>query len=446
MKTTIHKFSLYKYTECDALEEYLEEMALKGWILRDINTYLTFEKAEPQKLIYSVEVFEKASIFDTRVEDKSKEYIDYCQEAGWQFVCSVGKFHVFVSTSDNCVPIETDETLKYHTIKKSMLKQNACQWFVLPLILLLNIGTQYFYSFEVFIASSFSVLLLLILIFYLILIGSQIISFCIWCRWARKNLASGQALPSYNQNDLKRRSRIRMIPTLLTLVLAIGMAIVSFIEADYYFAWFLLLVVVVSVLIWGVFILLQKMKLSRPANIALPIIIGISVSGVFLTLCIAFAVASSHENPKVYVEGNTLSVVGRSEIPLKLEDLGISPNKYRDTNKNIYRSIFAKYITYDDNTSNQIGVSDKSINYSIFESKYDFIINHYVNYRLNRYEVYKPSDASIWGAQKAFQTEHSYGYLVVYNHCVLEFRCDKAINSDMIKIIEKKLNLKEYVK
>jgi len=107
MKTTLRKFFVFKYTECDALKEYLEEMAQKGWLLKDINTYLTFEKAEPQKLIYSVEVFEKASIFDTRVEEKAKEYIDYCHEAGWQFVCSVGKTHVFVATDENAIPIET---------------------------------------------------------------------------------------------------------------------------------------------------------------------------------------------------------------------------------------------------------------------------------------------------------------------------------------------------
>lgn len=374
------------------------------------------------------------------------EYIDYCQEAGWYFVCNKEKIHIFVTADQNAIPIETDENLKYQAIKKGTLKQYALQWFVLPLILLFNSGIQYFHNYELFIASTLSILTLVILIFFFIILGSQIISFCIWCKRAKRNLANGKTLPSYNQNDLKRRSKIRILLVVLALVIAISVGIVSFINSDYFSGWLLFIMVGVTALTWGVTNWYQKKKLDRASNIVLPVVLGLSIAGVFMFSSIAFTIASSHENPKVYVEGNTFSIVGRSEIPLKLEDLGIVPQKYRDTNKNSYKSVFAKYIIYEDTTSNQIGSDDKSVKYCIFESNYDFIINHYVNYQMGKsYENYKPSDASIWNTRKVFYSDKTHSYMVIYKHCVLIVGSDLTLNENALTTVKEKLNIKQYM-
>ena len=62
--------------ECKALEAYLEEKALSGWMLDDIVCgFLIFKKNKPQKRKFAVDIF----------TDKDKdEYIEYCEAAGWK--------------------------------------------------------------------------------------------------------------------------------------------------------------------------------------------------------------------------------------------------------------------------------------------------------------------------------------------------------------------------
>jgi len=119
------------------LQAYLEDMALQGWKLTDYNTFLYFEKIEPQKLHYSVALFPKASAYDTVPSPETEEWLEYCRAGGWQFVCSCwGITHIFVSDSSNPVPIETDAHLKLHTWTQSQLKHLIPLLFLSAFILL----------------------------------------------------------------------------------------------------------------------------------------------------------------------------------------------------------------------------------------------------------------------------------------------------------------------
>ena len=104
------------------LKEYLEDMALQGWNLTECNYFLSFEKIEPQKLHYSIELFPKASMYDAIPAPETEEWLEYCRAGGWQLVGSYHMIHIFVSDLPNPVPIETDERLKLQTWKRSQLK------------------------------------------------------------------------------------------------------------------------------------------------------------------------------------------------------------------------------------------------------------------------------------------------------------------------------------
>ena len=54
-------FGNFRYRECDNLALYLEKMAREGWIFRDWRLGMVFEKEEPQKLEYAVEVFSEGN-------------------------------------------------------------------------------------------------------------------------------------------------------------------------------------------------------------------------------------------------------------------------------------------------------------------------------------------------------------------------------------------------
>lgn len=81
-------FFIYSPYECTAVEEYLEMMAEKGWLLESIYEYFfKFKRIEPKKLKYSVEACRRLSIYDEEDTEKSREYREYCIAAGWNYVC-----------------------------------------------------------------------------------------------------------------------------------------------------------------------------------------------------------------------------------------------------------------------------------------------------------------------------------------------------------------------
>ena len=55
----------FSYRECDAMKEYLEQMAEKGWYLKELGAWMVFEQGIPGKLRYAVHVFAKGSEYDT---------------------------------------------------------------------------------------------------------------------------------------------------------------------------------------------------------------------------------------------------------------------------------------------------------------------------------------------------------------------------------------------
>ena len=78
--------------ECVAAEEYLELMAEAGWLLQAVKgPFLKFERLYPQKIKYSVDILHKVSMFDRKDSDVALEYRDYCQTAGWTYLCQKGK-------------------------------------------------------------------------------------------------------------------------------------------------------------------------------------------------------------------------------------------------------------------------------------------------------------------------------------------------------------------
>ncbi len=78
---TLKKFRIIRPEKLENTEEYLGKMAEKGWMLQSIkggNTFV-FEKCEPKKVKFSVEIIYDGSYFDTCPTEKNEEYIDMCE-------------------------------------------------------------------------------------------------------------------------------------------------------------------------------------------------------------------------------------------------------------------------------------------------------------------------------------------------------------------------------
>ncbi len=93
-----------------AMEVYLEDMALRGWMLKETNLfYATFEKITPRKMHFTVDVFEIPKYRGEKDPVEAKEYRDLCEAAGWHFIDGKGYLHFFYSEAEKRPkPIQTD--------------------------------------------------------------------------------------------------------------------------------------------------------------------------------------------------------------------------------------------------------------------------------------------------------------------------------------------------
>ena len=137
---TCKKFFSFQLYEYAAIENFLSDMAMEGWMVQRIvkkigGAIFTFHEIEPKKINFTVDICDKASANETLRSEGTMEYIEYCQEAGWNLVCSCGKIQVFFSNNEKSIPIHTDYNLILKIINKGMLSWFLYSFFTIFLIL-----------------------------------------------------------------------------------------------------------------------------------------------------------------------------------------------------------------------------------------------------------------------------------------------------------------------
>ena len=67
-------------------------------------------------------MLDKVSIFDHKDSDVALEYREYCQAAGWNYVCQEGKIQIFYTEGDKeIISIHTDEDEKFKAVFKCFI-------------------------------------------------------------------------------------------------------------------------------------------------------------------------------------------------------------------------------------------------------------------------------------------------------------------------------------
>ncbi len=401
-KNELKQYMPFQLNECEAVKEHLEDMALKGWKLKKIQTFFYYEKIEPQRLNYAVEVLPKASVYATAPSDYAKEYIEYCREAGWDFICYYGQVNVFVSESTNTIPIETDEKAKYKTIVKGILKLNAINWFILPVLFSVSFifGMM---NYSLFITSELSLLSLLFYIIYLIFIAAQFTSFIIWTVIQRHRLKNGLSIKHISKKDQKLRTKIRMIPLVLTLSIIIYMIFQSFLQNDTTTAFSLILIILLPLVIYMFLHFLQNGAYSKNKNIFMRLCLG-------LCLCLI-----------VGIFGDLLATL-RQPKPMP---------EYLQTRTE-------KNILVDISESHQALDNGRTVRITVFKSKYDIIINQYLFFETH--DLFFLGDCPIqkdqpeWGAISVIETK--YMLYLEYTDSVISFYSDVEYSQAFINEIK----------
>jgi len=116
----------YSISSYKNMEHYFEEMALKGWMVTNINeVYFSFKKIEPQKLRFNVIAGVSKRFLFGNTSRADKELINLCEEAGWRFVTAQKGFNVFYTDSAKVAPLHTDEVEEYKQIRKTYLRTDG---------------------------------------------------------------------------------------------------------------------------------------------------------------------------------------------------------------------------------------------------------------------------------------------------------------------------------
>lgn len=373
-KNTNITFFIYLPYECTAVEEYLEQMAEKGWLLKSVKGPLfKFTKTKPKKIKYSVDVLDKVSIYDHKDTDIALEYRDYCQAAGWTYVCQTGKIQIFYTEEDKkIIPIHTDEGEKFKSVFKSSLYNVINQLFLI-LVFIFNIYNELFFGSTDFLLSSnfmiFTTVAMLFLVFINII---NLISFFFWVIKARWKLKENKFMPYNSYKQLRIKNILFKAYSLIIIVTMLMLEIFNDSKNKEYNISIFIIVLIPIIISICVQIFINKKKYSKSTNMIISIsstVVLIFLSLMIIGTTIFWSISETHQ-----------SEVPNEKDGLTLMDFGYEENTDEDTHIDFDKSFLAQKIEYSYNSK----YKDKDLSYTILQSQYPWIIKFHENRLLNR--------------------------------------------------------------
>ena len=443
MKNTKRCFCNFSYYDQQAIQETLENMAERGWMLEKPGSFMwTYKRMEPQKLRFSVTYFPNASDFDPTPTDGELTKIDYCRQDGWNLVSSWGVMQIFYNENVNAVPIETEPVTQVENIRRSMKKNVLFPQAALCAILLVNLFmrlSQWRQNPVSELSDPFS--------FYYVLMFGALILACLYeivfyfC-WSRKAKTAAQ-------NDgvflpIQTRPAASLILTALSMLFLILACSVLKGPPVFVLLWFcaVLLITVIGNLIKKY---LKKRGVSRNVNRVVSVCSVLLMTFLLLGLMTAAIIQGKlHIGSEKTVVG-TYELYGRTReiyndpLPLEIEDLAdgsVQSSKEADHQETFLLSSteYRQYAVLADGNDN---VDERRLEYTVTEVKQDFLYDVIKRAVLNsrQDEVhddfvftdhYEPIDASIWDADDAYRLYWSDSvmdtYLIFWGNRIVEIK------------------------
>lgn len=208
-----YSFNFYQVFENDALKDYLEHMALKGWRLSKIGSMLLcFEACDPHPVRYCVEVMEKPSTYASNQTLPLKRYREFCRDAGWNYIGTNGLLHIFYTEDMDAVPVETDSQERYERILSACRGTNRTIILLFLFISLLNLFSCWQKG-TLLCTQGFVVLILLCAGVY------SVGDFMLWQRRAKTSLADAGVLPRLSWESVRTKNTLSVTVILALCVL-----------------------------------------------------------------------------------------------------------------------------------------------------------------------------------------------------------------------------------
>ncbi len=338
MMQTKRKQMLLQLYDHTGFERRLEQMALKGWKLESCGTFLgwKFRKIEPTELRYKVVYFPDASEFDPAPGDRQAEFIELCEQSGWEYIDHAAQMLIFCTERKYAMPIETDAMMQVEVAHKAMKKNWLPGQIALLVVAVLQLVLlTYRLSSELMNVLSYDGLLVSFTAYIIIglLCIHHLCSYYFWRKKALEAAVDGVFVETRGSNIFEKLC-------LLVMFVVFAAWMVSIADDGYLtrvaMATFAVIIGVIA-LVNGVKLLLQKWGFDTETNrIVTYFLIFVGTIGAIILLT-GFLIRHSYtydEEPKSYVD--TYEFAGRTHyvyddpIPLTLEMLGIEADyEYR---------------------------------------------------------------------------------------------------------------------
>lgn len=423
-KSKFVKLISIKEHECKALEEYLEEKALEGWMLEDIICgFLIFKKNKPQKCKFAVDIF---------TDNNKDEYIEYCEAGGWKYLFQHDKFLIFYTEDKIITPIQTDEEIVLKKVRKSILRSLLYNIFLIGLMISnLFTGEKNGYGFFSEISDNGALLVMASLI--IIIIGA-VIDTVKDGLWYFKSNRAFKLNENINYPSLKSLKVKNVCFSMYMCIL--GLMIINLfgdIGSNKGHIFLAVFVVMCAVCISRIInILLKKYKKASKVLAVLICVVAIFISTNIIV---------SGRDMINYVRNESqtpiMSISDFIDMNTKTEYL------YFDSSKSFLASSYTySYEGYYSGTEavDKVG-SEVYFDYEICKSKYKWIIDKTFETYLKRYKhfEYEEVQDDNWGALTVYKSDKlNGGYLLKYKDRVISVTGSIDFSKKNIKLIKEK--------
>lgn len=406
-KTTYFMYSPY---ECSAVEEYLEIMAEKGWLLQSIRgAFLKFKRIEPRKMKFSVDILDNISIFDVNDTDEALNYREYCEVAGWIYVCQTGKIQVFYAEDySKTIPIHTDEREKFKSVfKYSLFSMSGGIFLSIIFIFNLNIINT-----EFMLTSNLGILSAFVMVSSIVINIIQAISFLVWVIRTRIKLKDNKSMPynNYKHSRLKNSSILAYVLINTAILLIVICSDVS----EKKQVNILMYIIIFIPIIIMVFIqkLIKKKRYSKNTNRA--ITIGGGLISIYFTLIFVVVMAIWG------ISIGNMKEVPSEKVALRIEDFGYKEDDGTEIYFDYAKSILAEKIDY------SYYIQDNGFNYICLNSRYSWVIKLHESRlvkMLNRYGIdLNLKNTNLPSNIKVYSDGEKYRYVLVSEDKVVNTR------------------------
>jgi len=362
----------FKKLEYKLMEEYLEEMAMKGWFPSEINESIaTFIPTEKRKLKFYVNINPHTkNLFHEGDNDLQNEYKNSFEKLGWHFITSYDQMYFFYAEIyENTYFVQKDLELEQEIVINSIWKKEVLKSigttifyiFITSLLLYFSWVNEGLLNYKALLDWSIVFNLFVMIPFAFIIYVLMIISNFLWYFKTKSNISNNKKSLKF----VKLRNKLYDIGHFILLVISILIVITNFFPRGPLFDWttkslFILIIVfaVCSCFVYNIY----KDKFNKTGHM-------IFILGIFIGITIL-----------VYLMAK-ISLYDDINNP---NDLKTVPDKYSIIRISDFSEI--KEIEYNNFTMNQSPFVPISYNY--FESYEDDSQGVYISYYAST-EYYK---------------------------------------------------------